>query len=667
LPARRRPPVSGQVCSGGRAYEAPLGLRSWSNWRLTSIGLAYDGAKRPVSLSIGRTGQSSNDTIGRTYDLDGNVASETQTLNLTGGSGSPNPSLAYSGVESYTYDAANRVKTSSFGGSIPDARAYTYDADGNRTIATENGVTFYYWYDANDELIAKGPNSDGSGASAFTYDHLGNLLTSQPAGPDSSTLLPTTYTYDPAGHLLTIDDGTAAQKVVFVIDAAGRHASQTIGSGATTSYEYLGTSDQISSECSGGVVTYSAIDAIGDRLSQGTAGSVSGYLIADLHGNIVAALGPGASPLYLSAYRYDPYGETVGLWSASSGLTVPWRFGGRILESDIGSGTDLYDFGARSYDPSLGAFTSFDSVAGSAQNPLTLNRYLYASANPATLVDPDGHRFMYDEDQSIGEKEQIAEERQALADDDTWDRSFSIFHTAPSDPLASLWTQVGNNEEHQFSHRKVLSTTNTLAAVDRKAVLRDSQTAAGAASRSNVDCKGNPFCIANNAVGTAGDLGRDVAGNPTVQWAAAITTTAAVCLALAAGTACAGAALAYVGATVIKNKLGGNSDLLAGANPLDMVLSVGSAGMLDAVGAGASIRDKLAQGAYAGFMSDGASQTARHPGQLPNPCELGASTIGGAISNALPSGAPLKDIFFGGFISSGIGGGISAACDRLLP
>ena len=30
-------------------------------------------------------------------------------------------------------------------------------------------------------------------------------------------------------------------------------------------------------------------------------------------------------------------------------------------------------------------------MAGSAQNPLTLNRYLYANANPATLVDPDGH------------------------------------------------------------------------------------------------------------------------------------------------------------------------------------------------------------------------------------------------------------------------------------
>ena len=71
-------------------------------------------------------------------------------------------------------------------------------------------------------------------------------------------------------------------------------------------------------------------------------------------------------------------------------ITSPWRFQGRILESADGS-TDLYDFSARSYDPGLGAFTSFDSVAGGAQNPLTLNRYLYANANPATLVDPTGH------------------------------------------------------------------------------------------------------------------------------------------------------------------------------------------------------------------------------------------------------------------------------------
>jgi hypothetical protein len=43
----------------------------------------------------------------------------------------------------------------------------------------------------------------------------------------------------------------------------------------------------------------------------------------------------------------------------------------------------------------LGAFTSFDPVTGSAQNPLTLNRFLYGNANPATMMDPDGHPTCY--------------------------------------------------------------------------------------------------------------------------------------------------------------------------------------------------------------------------------------------------------------------------------
>ncbi len=44
------------------------------------------------------------------------------------------------------------------------------------------------------------------------------------------------------------------------------------------------------------------------------------------------------------------------------------------------------------YAPSLGSWTSLDSVAGSAQDPLSMNRFLYAEANPATLIDPTGHK-----------------------------------------------------------------------------------------------------------------------------------------------------------------------------------------------------------------------------------------------------------------------------------
>jgi RHS repeat-associated protein len=53
--------------------------------------------------------------------------------------------------------------------------------------------------------------------------------------------------------------------------------------------------------------------------------------------------------------------------------------------------TPLYDMSARFYAPGIGAFTQLDSVMGSAQNPLSMNRFLYALANPATMIDPDGH------------------------------------------------------------------------------------------------------------------------------------------------------------------------------------------------------------------------------------------------------------------------------------
>ncbi|HET9851993.1 MAG TPA: hypothetical protein VFP56_05745, partial [Candidatus Limnocylindrales bacterium] len=53
------------------------------------------------------------------------------------------------------------------------------------------------------------------------------------------------------------------------------------------------------------------------------------------------------------------------------------------------------------YSPQLGTFTQQDSVQGSAANPASMNRFLYAHANPATLIDPDGHRAYLDMGESL--------------------------------------------------------------------------------------------------------------------------------------------------------------------------------------------------------------------------------------------------------------------------
>ena len=42
-------------------------------------------------------------------------------------------------------------------------------------------------------------------------------------------------------------------------------------------------------------------------------------------------------------------------------------------------------------DTRPGAFTQLDTTQGAALNPLSLNRYLYAEANPETFTDPSGH------------------------------------------------------------------------------------------------------------------------------------------------------------------------------------------------------------------------------------------------------------------------------------
>jgi RHS repeat-associated protein len=137
---------------------------------------------------------------------------------------------------------------------------------------------------------------------------------------------------------------------------------------------------------SGSTTTLSAIDAVGNRVATGSGGAV-GFLLPDLHGNTAAALNSTCTAV-TDAFAYDAYGNTVA--AVTSALPTPWRYQGRILESAAGT-PDLYDFGARSYNPTIGTFTSLDSTHGSAQNPALLNGYLYANANPATLVDPDGH------------------------------------------------------------------------------------------------------------------------------------------------------------------------------------------------------------------------------------------------------------------------------------
>ncbi len=64
------------------------------------------------------------------------------------------------------------------------------------------------------------------------------------------------------------------------------------------------------------------------------------------------------------ALRYDGYGVTI---DTDGAFASPWQYQGAL---DVAPNANpLYDLRARMYEPSLGAFTSLDSVLGNAANP----------------------------------------------------------------------------------------------------------------------------------------------------------------------------------------------------------------------------------------------------------------------------------------------------------
>ncbi len=201
----------------------------------------------------------------------------------------------------------------------------------------------------------------------------------------------TTYAYD-LGDRLTSLAGPSSPTAAFTFDATGRFATRVV-SGSTDTYTYLGSSETVAAISTGGVLTASLLDPSGSRLAnKNTSSGTAAYTLPDLHGDVAAAELTSGTNL-ADAFRYDGYGQTIATGGAGGGPTQPYRYQGRL---DISPDTSqpVYDLGARFYQPSLGVFTQLDSVAGSAQDPLSLNRYLYAEANPATLIDPDGHIAM---------------------------------------------------------------------------------------------------------------------------------------------------------------------------------------------------------------------------------------------------------------------------------
>jgi RHS repeat-associated protein len=379
------------------AYDAAgnlLSMRS-SNADGTSVDYIYDALNRLTTVTDNRLAAG---TTMYSYDTVGNLA----------GHAYPN------GVQTtYTYDHLNRLTslTASKMGANLAFYAYTLGPAGNRlSVAELSGRTVNYGYDAlyrlTDEIIASDPIAANNGTINYTYDAVGNRLSrdSTVAAVPSAThaydandrLTSDTYDvngnttassgdayeYDFENRLTKFNDGA----VTIVYDGDGNRVSMTVD-GVTTNYLVDDRNPtgyaQVVEEIVDGAVqrTY----AYGhDRISQNQwldgawAVSFYGY---DGRGSVRYLT--DASGAMANTYTYDAFGNLI---HSTGNIPNVYTYAGEPYDSTSG----LTYLRARYLSPAMGRFWTMDPCEGCASVPLSLNRYLYAHADPVNNLDPSG-------------------------------------------------------------------------------------------------------------------------------------------------------------------------------------------------------------------------------------------------------------------------------------
>ncbi|CAN5886082.1 hypothetical protein BH23ACT12_BH23ACT12_01960 [soil metagenome] len=269
--------------------------------------------------------------------------------------------------------------------------SYTLDDAGNVITETGNPAgTGEFTYDFTDNrLITRTPTDPAGAAFEYAYDHFGNQRT-QTQGTDV-----TTNAYDASSQPAETADANGT--VSYGYDGLGRMVWRTNDTpDEKTLFFHDGLSQQITVETdeTGDRQTRYLLDSsgspMGQEQKQGTTLRRS-YFVTDPRGNLTQLLSQAET--VRSVFAYDPFGKPK---NDLTEVTANWDSRLRFQMAPKDAATGNYNLGARLMNPNINRFIGADNYVGAAANvalledPLTGNRYMYAGAHPAGLID-DGH------------------------------------------------------------------------------------------------------------------------------------------------------------------------------------------------------------------------------------------------------------------------------------
>jgi RHS repeat-associated protein len=335
------------------------------------------------------------DRYGHTYDRNSNRLTRSNAL-----------AAAFS--ETYAYDALNQLQSFSRSGGATTSQQWQFDALGNWTTVTTNGVAQNRTANAQNELAQVG-------SASLAYSPTGNLTTDAQGR---------TLTYDAWNRLVSVADTAGTEVARYGYDGLNRRIVEQVGTLASPaaataairdiyySQDWQALEERVRTTPSQVATNADTrfiwspvyVDAMiaRDRNADGNTTTGTGgleqrvYAIQDANWNttaIIAATGvPGVSAgTVINRFAYTPYGESQTLtasWAtppAGSTPAVPWAHLFQGLEfTDV---TGLAYVRHRDYSATLGRFIELDPIGFSAGDN---NWYRFVANGPTGKTDPSG-------------------------------------------------------------------------------------------------------------------------------------------------------------------------------------------------------------------------------------------------------------------------------------